>query len=618
MTSMKRIALGALAIGVLLGMSSPVVSQQVAPAHGIAMHGDLKYGPDFTHFDYVNPAAPKGGKVRLASIGGYDSFNPFIVKGRSAAGIGLIYDSLLSSSADEAFSKYGHVAESVEVPDDRSWIIFTLDPDARWHDGKPISVDDVIWSFNTLKEKGAPFYRFYYSNVATPERVGPRKVKFTFTGGENRELPLIIGELTILPKHYWEGREFNDTTLLPPLGSGAYRIAAFEPNRSITYELVADYWAKDHPTQVGSSNFGSIRYDYYRDTTVAQEAFKAGEYDFRAENGSKAWATAYNIPAVEKGLISKVELPHNRSSGMQGFVFNLRNPLFQDRLVRRALAYGFDFEWSNKALFYSQYTRTRSYFDNSELAATGLPKGRELEILEDYRGRVPDEVFTQVYAPPKTDGSGNVRNNLRDAQRLLRTAGWEVSKDTRKLTNTETGQVMAFEILLVSPLFERIVLPFRQNLERLGVDIKVRIVDTAQYQERISQYDFDMMVSTWGQSLSPGNEQRDFWGSAAADRNGTRNLAGLKDPAIDQLIEKLISAPDRTSLISYTRALDRVLQWQHIVIPNWHIPFDRLIYWNKFSRPEITPIRGAQFFTWWVDEEKSQQLETRRSKSGTK
>ena len=615
---MKRIALGALAIGVLLGMSSPVVSQQAAPAHGIAMHGDLKYGPDFTHFDYVNPAAPKGGKVRLASIGGYDSFNPFIVKGRSAAGIGLIYDSLLSSSADEAFSKYGHVAESVEVPDDRSWIIFTLDPDARWHDGKPISVDDVIWSFNTLKEKGAPFYRFYYSNVATPERVGPRKVKFTFTGGENRELPLIIGELTILPKHYWEGREFNDTTLLPPLGSGAYRIAAFEPNRSITYELVADYWAKDHPTQVGSSNFGSIRYDYYRDTTVAQEAFKAGEYDFRAENGSKAWATAYNIPAVEKGLISKVELPHNRSSGMQGFVFNLRNPLFQDRLVRRALAYGFDFEWSNKALFYSQYTRTRSYFDNSELAATGLPKGRELEILEDYRGRVPDEVFTQVYAPPKTDGSGNVRNNLRDAQRLLRTAGWEVSKDTRKLTNTETGQVMAFEILLVSPLFERIVLPFRQNLERLGVDIKVRIVDTAQYQERISQYDFDMMVSSWAQSLSPGNEQRDFWGSAAADRNGTRNLAGLKDPAIDQLIEKLISAPDRTSLISYTRALDRVLQWQHIVIPNWHIPYDRLIYWNKFNRPEITPIRGAQFFTWWVDEEKSQQLETRRSKSGTK
>ncbi len=613
---MIRMAHVALAIGVLLGISSPVAAQQVTPAHGIAMHGDLKYGPDFTHYDYVNPDAPKGGEVRLAAIGGYDSFNPFIVRGRSAAGIGLIYDSLLTSSADEAFSKYGHVAESVEVPDDRSWIIFTLDPKARWHDGKPVSVDDVIWSFNTLKEQGAPFYRFYYSNVATPERVGLRKVKFSFTGGENRELPLIIGELTILPKHYWEGRDFSKTTLEPPLGSGAYKISSFEPNRSITYERVANYWAKDHPTQVGTSNFGTLRYDYYRDATVAQEAFKAGEFDFRAENGSKAWATAYNIPAVKDGLINKEELPHNRSSGMQGFVFNLRNPLFQDRTVRRALANAFDFEWSNGALFYGQYTRTRSFFDNSELAATGLPKGRELEILRPYRGQIPDEVFTQVYAPPKTDGSGNVRGNLRDAQRLLRSAGWEVDKANRKLTNIKTGQVMAFEILLVSPLFERIVLPFKQNLDRLGVDVKVRIVDTAQYQERINKYEFDMMVSTWGQSLSPGNEQRDFWGSAAADRDGTRNLAGLKDPAIDELVEKLISAPDRVSLIDYTRALDRVLQWQHIVIPNWHIPYDRLVYWNKFSRPEITPIRGAQFFTWWVDEEKSTQLETKR-KSGT-
>ena len=613
---MIRMAHVALAIGVLLGISSPVAAQQVTPAHGIAMHGDLKYGPDFTHYDYVNPDAPKGGEVRLAAIGGYDSFNPFIVRGRSAAGIGLIYDSLLTSSADEAFSKYGHVAESVEVPDDRSWIIFTLDPKARWHDGKPVSVDDVIWSFNTLKEQGAPFYRFYYSNVATPERVGPRKVKFSFTGGENRELPLIIGELTILPKHYWEGRDFSKTTLEPPLGSGAYKISSFETNRSITYERVANYWAKDHPTQVGTSNFGTLRYDYYRDATVAQEAFKAGEFDFRAENGSKAWATAYNIPAVKDGLINKEELPHNRSSGMQGFVFNLRNPLFQDRTVRRALANAFDFEWSNGALFYGQYTRTRSFFDNSELAATGLPKGRELEILRPYRGQIPDEVFTQVYAPPKTDGSGNVRGNLRNAQRLLRSAGWEVDKANRKLTNIKTGQVMAFEILLVSPLFERIVLPFKQNLDRLGVDVKVRIVDTAQYQERINKYEFDMMVSTWGQSLSPGNEQRDFWGSAAADRDGTRNLAGLKDPAIDELVEKLISAPDRVSLIDYTRALDRVLQWQHIVIPNWHIPYDRLVYWNKFSRPEITPIRGAQFFTWWVDEEKSTQLETKR-KSGT-
>ncbi len=615
---MIRLAVVALAIGVLLGLSSPLAAQQVMPAHGIAMHGDLKYGPEFTHYDYVNPDAPKGGEVRLSAIGGYDSFNPFIVKGRSAAGIGLIYDSLLTSSADEAFSRYGHIAKSVEVPEDRSWIIFDLDPRARWHDGKPISVDDVIWSFNTLKEQGAPFYRFYYSNVATPERVGPRRVKFTFTGGENRELPLIISELTILPKHYWEGRDFSKTTLEPPLGSGAYRIASFEPNRSITYERVADYWAEDRPTQVGTSNFGTVRYDYYRDGTVAQEAFKAGEYDFRSENGSKVWATAYDIPAVKQGLIAKEELPHNRVAGMQGFVFNLRNPLFQDRNVRRALAYAFDFEWSNTALFYGQYTRTRSFFDNSELAATGLPKGQELEILEAYRDRIPDEVFAEAYAPPRTDGSGNIRNNLRKALRLLRDAGWEVDKKTRKLTNTKTGQIMAFEILLVDPAFERIVLPFKQNLERLGVDADVRIIDTAQYQERINKYDFEMMVSSWGQSLSPGNEQRDFWGSAAADRDGTRNIAGLKDPAIDELVEKLISAPDRVSLVAYTKALDRVLQWQHIVIPNWHIAYDRLAFWNKFGRPKVTPIRGAQFFTWWVDEEKARQLETQRRKSGTK
>ncbi len=615
---MKIINLTAAMLGITLGMLSPsFAQQQVKSTHGIAMHGDLKYEPNFQHFQYVNPNAPKGGEVRLAAIGGYDSFNPFIVKGRSAAGIGLIYDSLLTTSADEAFSKYGRVAKSIEVPNDRSWIIFNLDPNARWHDGKSITVDDVIWSFNTLKKLGAPFYRFYYANVSTPEHVGQRKVKFTFTGGENRELPLIIGELPILPKHYWEGRDFSKTTLEPPLGSGAYRISSFEPSRSVTYELISDYWAKDHPTHVGTNNFGSVRYDYYRDSTVAQEAFKAQEYDFRRENQSKAWATAYEIPAVEDGLIIKEELPHNRSSGMQGFVFNLRNPLFQSRIVRNALAHAFDFEWSNKALFYGQYKRTRSFFDNSELSAKGLPEGKELAILELYRSQIPEEVFAEAYAPPETDGSGNIRNNLRNALRLLSKVGWNVNKESRKLTNDRTGQVMSFEILLVSPLFERIVLPFKKNLQRLGIDAKVRIVDTAQYQERINKHEFDMVVSTWGQSLSPGNEQRSFWGSAAADREGTRNLSGLKHPAIDELVEKLISAPDRVTLVNYTRALDRVLQWQHIVIPNWHIPYDRLIYWNRFGRPKVTPIRGAQFFTWWIDDEKANLLKIQHQNSGS-
>lgn len=601
---------------IVLSMSAPIMAQQVESSHGIAMHGDLKYEAGFSHYDYVNPNAPKGGGVRLAAIGGYDSFNPFIIKGRSAAGIGLIYDSLLASSADEAFSKYGHIAESVEVPSDRSWIIFNLDPEARWHDGKPISADDVIWSFNTLKEKGAPFYRFYYSNVAAPVKLGEHKVKFTFTGGENRELPLIIGELAVLPKHYWEGRDFSKTTLEPPLGSGAYRIETFEPNRSITYVQVPNYWAKDHPTQIGNSNYGTIRYDYYRDGTVAQEAFKAGEYDFRAENSSKAWATAYEIPAIKEGLIAKKEIPHNRSAGMQGFVFNLRNSIFANGNVRRALANAFDFEWSNAALFYGQYTRTRSFFENSELAATGLPNGRELEILEAYRGKIPNEVFTEAYAPPQTDGSGNIRKNLQEALELLKKGGWEINKESRKLTSKATNQAMKFEILLVSPLFERIVLPFKQNLERLGVEINVRIVDSAQYQERINKYDFDMIVTSWGQSLSPGNEQRDFWGSAAAKRDGTRNLAGLNNTVIDELVEKLISAPDRSSLISHTRALDRVLQWQHIVIPNWHVPYDRLVYWNKFGRPKITPTRGAQFFTWWIDAKEAKQLEIKRRESG--
>jgi len=614
MALMNRIALIFFAAGVILSVSIPAAAQQVTPSHGIAMHGDLKYGPNFKHYDYVNPNAPKGGDIRLAAIGGYDSFNPFIIKGRPASGIGLLYDSLLTSSADEAFSRYGHIAESVEVAEDRSWVIFTLDADARWHDGKSISVDDVIWSFNTLKTQGRPIYRFYYSNVSTAEEVGPRKVKFTFTGGENRELPLIISELTILPKHYWEGRDFSKTTLEPPLGSGAYRIASFEPNRSITYERVPDYWAEDRSTMVGKNNFGEIRYDYYRDGTVAQEAFKAGEFDYRSENGSKAWATAYEIPAVKTGLIKKEELPHNRVAGMQGFVFNTRNSLFKDSNVRRAIANAFDFEWSNEVLFYGQYTRTRSFFDNSELAATGLPKGKERELLENYRGRIPDEVFMESYVPPKTDGSGNIRENLQDALRLFKTAGWNVDTTNRKLTHT-SGQIMSFEILLVSPLFERIILPFKQNLERLGIDVTVRIIDTAQYQERLNSYDFEMVVSSWGQSLSPGNEQRALWGSSAANRNGTRNLAGLQDPVIDELIEILISAPDRAALVTATRALDRVLQWQHIVVPNWHIPYDRLVYWNKFGRPAVTPDSGAQFFSWWIDKEKVEQLEKQRKSS---
>ena len=587
-------------------------SDGVRTSHGIAMHGDLKYGPDFKHFDYVNPKAPKGGAVRLQAIGTFDSFNPFIVKGSPAAGIGRIYETLMAGSADEPFSEYGLLAESITVPRDRSWVAFKLRPAARWHDGKPVTADDVIWTFETLITKAVPFYRGYYGDVKKVEKLDERTVRFTFGSGTNRELPLILGQLVVLPKHYWAERDFTRTTLEPPLGSGSYKIGAFEPGRHVEYQRVEDYWGRNLPVNVGRDNFDRIRHDYYRDGTVSVEAFKAGEYHFRDENSSKNWATAYDFPALRQGLVKKEEIPHDRSTGMQAFAFNTRGPLFQDRKVREGLAYAFDFEWSNQTLFYGQYARTRSYFDNSELAATGLPAPDELAILSPHRGRLPEEVFTRPYEPPANDGSGRIRANLRQGSKLLREAGWSIDKTTRKLTHKATGRTMEFEILLVSPLFERIVLPFKKNLARLGITATVRTVDSAQYRRRLDDFDFDVVIGSWGQSLSPGNEQRNYWGSAFADRPGSRNLMGIEDPVVDALIEGVINAPDRKNLVNHVRALDRVLQWGHWVIPQWHIPYDRLVYWDRFGRPEVTPTQGVQFDTWWIDARKVEALETKR------
>lgn len=575
-----------------------VSSLLLAGQHGIALHGDLKYGPDFRHFDYVNPDAPKGGTVRLSALGTFDNLNPFILRGVSPAGIGQVFDTLTVQSSDEPFSEYGLIAGDIRVGEGNQWVQFTLRPEARFHDGEPITVQDVIWTFETLKQDGHPTYRVYYEDVTRAEQVGERQVRFHFRGDNNAELPMIVGQMPVLPRHYWESRDFARTTNTPPLGSGPYRVASVEQGRSIVYERVEDYWAEDLPVNRGRYNFDTIRYDYYRDATVALEAFKAGEYDLRQENIARNWATQYDIPAVRDGRVTKEEIPHAIPTGMQAFFINTRKPMFSDRRVRAALAYAFDFEWTNRTLFNGAYTRTRSYFSNSELASSGVPRGAELEILEPFRDALPEEVFTQPYSPPSTEGERGLRGNLRQALALLREAGWEV-RDNR-LTHTETGNVMRFTILLDDPSFERLVLPVTNNLERLGIQADVRTVDTSQYQNRMNEFDFDLTVQRIGQSLSPGNEQRGFWSCAAAEAPGSRNYAGICDPVVDALIERVIHARDREDLVHATRALDRVLLWGHYVIPHWHLSSFRLVYWNKFERPAESPRYALGFDTWWI------------------
>lgn len=602
-----------LCVALVLASSSAVFADQpVQKTHAISMFGDVKYGPDFKHFEYANPNAQKGGTVRMAALGTYDNLNQFVLKGVSAWGLGMIYDTLTEHARDEAFSEYGLLAQTIETPADRSWVIFDLRPEAQWHDGKPVTPEDVVFTFETLKEKGHPFYKNYLSDVQVIEKVGARQVKFTFAGEDNRELPLIVGQMAILPKHYWEGKDFEATTLDPPLGSGPYQITDVDAGRSITYERVKDYWGKDLPVNKGRYNPDVIRYDYYKDAGVAIEALKGGEFDFRVENISKEWATAYDEhPAFKAGNLVKELVDHENGTGMQGFGFNTRRAKFADPKVREALSYAFDFEWTNNNLFYGQYERTKSYYSNTELASSGLPTGLELEILEPYRGRVPEAVFTKPFDPPATDGSGNIRQNLRTAKRLLTEAGWVV-KDG-KLTSEKTGEVMTIEFLLRSPSFERVVGPYVQNLERLGVVSEIRTVDRAQYQKRLQEFDFDATVVVWGQSLSPGNEQRDMWTSVSADTPGSRNYAGIKDPVVDELVNKLINAPNRETLVTTTHALDRVLLWGHYVVPHWHIRSHRLVYWNKFGKPDVSPRYMPSPFTtfppsWWVDASKAAAL----------
>ena len=584
----------------------------------MSLFGDLKYGPDFTNFDYADPLAPKGGTMRFATPPGprtFDTLNPFTVKGVQAAGLYLIFDTLAVAAQDEPRSVYGLVSDSIELAPDKLSVLFTLRKEARFHDGTPMTSEDVIWTFEALRSKGLPRYRSYYADVTRVTPEGERGVRFSFNSDQERELPLILGEMPVLSKAYWSRREFKNTTLDPPLGSGPYKIEAVDPGRSITYRRVPDYWAAALPVNAGRYNIDVIRYDYYQDATAVLEAFKAGLYDVRLENVAKDWATGYDSPALRAGLIKKIEIPSEQPNGMQGFGYNLRRPLFQDERVRKALAYAFDFQWSNKNLFYGAYKRTRSYFDNSELAATGLPEGEELKILERFRGQIPDDVFTKEYDPPDYDGSGDIRDGVRAGLKLLQEAGWSFKGD--KLVNDRTGQPLEFEILLYSPQFERIVLPFVRNLARLGVTAHVRTVDTAQYEKRMENFDFDMAIVSWSAPLSPGNEQRANWGSESADAPGSRNLPGIKNKIVDELIEELVRAPSRSSLVADAHALDRVLQYGYYVIPHYHTGVIRVAYWDKYRHPAISPkyltvsYDSGNFDTWWFDPGAAQALEAK-------
>lgn len=565
--------------------------------HALTLYDEPpKYPADFQHFDYVNPAAPKGGTLRLAGLNGFDSTNPYIPKGNAVDFIELIYDSLTYHSLDEPFTEYGLLAERIEKAADNSYVRFYLRPQARFHDGQPVTAADVAYTFELLTTKGHPLYRHYYADVEQVVVESEHSVRFDFKHSNNPELAMILGQIKVLPKHWWQERDFERTSLQIPLGSGPYQIETISAGRSITYKRVANWWGKDLPVSRGMYNFERIHLDYYQDMSVALEAFKAGQFDFNLEYSAKNWATGYDSPALRRGEIIQQELKNHNPVGMQAYTFNLRRPMFQDRRVREAIALLFDFEWTNKQIFYSAYQRSGSFFANSELAASGMPGAAELEILQPLRGQIPEQVFEQPFALPQTDGSGNIQPQRMQAWRLLQQAGYRIEND--RMVNAD-GEPLAFEFLITQTNLERVLLPFKRNLAELGIDMQIRRADVSQYINRMRSRDFDMTSSIWPQSNSPGNEQRDFWHSASFDNPGSRNFIGLQDPAIDQLVEGLINANSRSSLINHARALDRVLLWGHYVIPNYYIDSWRIAYRAHLRRPEQPPLYDYGLLTWW-------------------
>jgi microcin C transport system substrate-binding protein len=614
--SLATPALGALGA---TSFVEPAAAQAPAWKHGLSLFGDIKYPMGFKHFDYVNPAAPQGGVVRRVAFGTFDNFNSVVsgVKGSLAMGTELFNESLTTSALDEASTDYGLLAEAVRFPDDRSSVTYRLRASARWHDGKPVTPEDVIYSFTAFKANN-PQYGAYYRHVTKAEKTAEREITFAFDAPGNRELPQIVGQLPILPKHWWEGtdksgrkRDVTQTTLEAPLGSGPYRIKEFQPGRTIVYEKVADYWGNAVNVNIGTNNFQTVRFEYFRDSTVALEAFKGDQVDWRTENSAKDWATAYDFPAVREKKVVLEEFPIRNFGVMQAFAFNIRRDKFKDERVRRAFNFAFDFEEMNRQVFFGQYKRIASYFEGTELASSGIPAGKELEILETVRDKVPADLFSKPYTNPVGGTQQNVRNNLRAALTLLRAAGYEIRNT--KLVNAKTGEPFVIEFLVDDPATQRFVLFYKPSLDRLGMSVTVRTVDSAQYENRLRQWDFDIIVASWGESLSPGNEQRGFWGSQAADQPGSRNLIGIKNPAVDAMIERVIYAKSRDELVAATHALDRVLLWNNYVVPQWTYGKVRTARWDRFSRPETMPKYGLSAFPniWWWDKDKAAKVPQR-------
>ncbi|ELR65515.1 ABC transporter, periplasmic substrate-binding protein [Photobacterium marinum] len=571
--------------------------------------GEAKYGSDFSHFDYVNPQAPKGGLVTYAQVGTYDSFNRYATRGVSVAGADAIYDTLFLSSDDEIDSHYPLIAEKVRYADDFSWMEVDINPQARFHDGHPITASDVAFTFSKFMKEGVPQYKVYFKDVKSVTAKSDLTARIEMATPNREILFALVKGMNVLPEHFWKDKNLGEPLTAPPLGSSAYKITAYKPGQSVTYSLVDDYWAKELPVNVGRHNFQNIKYDYYRDETVTLEAFKAGEYDIREENVAKFWATLYQGTNFDKGYILKEEIAHQIPQSMQAFVFNIQSPYFSDVRVREALNYAMDFEWMNKSLFYNQYTRTRSYFQNTDYEAKDKPSEGELNVLAPVKDKVPPRVFTTEYQPPVSDGSGRIRTQLRKAIALMKDAGWELKN--KVMTNTKTGEPFAFELLIYSPTTERLAIPVQKNLKLMGIDMKIRTVDTTQYIKRVRDRDFDMVSAGYSANPYPNPNLLIAWNSKFID--STYNQAGVKDPAIDYLTEKIVENQQNPDvLLDYGRALDRVLQWNFFVIPQWHISKFRVASWDKFSRPEVRPKYSLGKDTWWVDPVKAAKLPDKR------